>query len=91
MVWADENSDERHNRGIYATLKPDMENVRESIGDRADDEEAVMQLISGEIDKLNSKWPDWKRVKHIILKKGEFNKTTGMKIRRFAEENKTAE
>ena len=44
-----------------------------------------------EIDKLNESWPDWKRVKHVILKKGEFNKTTGLKIRRFAEENKTAD
>ncbi len=91
MVWADESSEDRHQRGIYVTLRPDMENVRDAIGSRADDEKSVMLLITGEIDKLNAGWPDWKRVKHIILKKGEFNKTTGMKIRRFVEENKTAD
>ena len=50
-----------------------------------------MALVSSEIDKLNAQWPDWKRVKHIVLRKGEFNKTTGMKIRRFVEENKLAD
>ena len=61
------------------------------IGDNADDDSAVLALVSSEIDKLNAQWPDWKRVKHIVLRKGEFNKTTGMKIRRFVEENKLAD
>ncbi len=91
MVWADEDSEDRMKRGIYVTLRPDRENVKEALGDRADDEGAVMSLISSEIDRLNANWPDWKRVKHIIIKKSEFNKTTGMKIRRFVEENKLAD
>ena len=91
MVWADENNEDRMLRGIYVTLRPDMENVREAIGDQADDDGAVLSLISSEIDRLNAQWPDWKRVKHVVLKRGEFNKTTGMKIRRFVEENKLAD
>ena len=91
MVWADENNEDRMLRGIYVTLRPDMENVRETLGDKAEDESAVLALISSEIDRLNAVWPDWKRVKHIVLKRGEFNKTTGMKIRRFVEENKLAD
>jgi long-chain acyl-CoA synthetase len=91
MVWADETNEDRMLRGIYVTLRPDRENVKEALGDRANDEGAVMSLMSSEIDRLNAVWPDWKRVKHIIVKKGEFNKTTGMKIRRFVEENKLAE
>ena len=91
MVWADEDSEDRFQRGIYVTLRPDMENVKEALRDKADDDAAVRLLVSREIDKLNESWPDWKRVKHVILKKGEFNKTTGLKIRRFAEENKTAD
>ncbi len=91
MVWADETSEDRMLRGIYVTLRPDRENVREALGDNADDDSAVLALVSSEIDKLNAQWPDWKRVKHIVLKKGEFNKTTGMKIRRFVEENKLAD
>ena len=91
MVWADEDNEDRMKMGIYVTLRPDRENVKEALGDRADDEGAVMSLISSEIDRLNANWPDWKRVKHIIIKKSEFNKTTGMKIRRFVEENKLAD
>ena len=91
MVWADETSEDRMHRGIYVTLRPDKENIREVLGDRADDDGAVMSLLSSEIDRLNAEWPDWKRVKHIVIKKGEFEKTTGMKIRRFVEENKLAE
>ena len=91
MVWADEDNEDRMKRGIYVTLRPDKENVREALGDRAGDESAVMALVSSEIDRLNAKWPDWKRVKHIVIKKSEFNKTTGMKIRRFVEENKLAD
>ena len=91
MVWADENNEDRMLRGIYVTLRPDMENVRETLGDKAEDESAVLALISSEIDRLNAVWPDWKRVKHIVLKRGEFNKTTGMKIRRVVEDNKLAD
>ncbi|MBQ6457104.1 MAG: AMP-binding protein, partial [Mogibacterium sp.] len=71
MVWADEENEDRMLRGIYVTLRPDTEAVREVLGDKADDESAVLALISSEIDRLNAEWPDWKRVKHIILKKSE--------------------
>ena len=91
MVWAVEDKDDSLDRGIYVTLRPDMENVKEALGDRAGDEGAVRALVSSEIDKLNAHWPDWKRVKHIVIKKSEFNKTTGMKIRRFVEDNKLAD
>jgi len=91
MVWAVEDKDDSLDRGIYVTLRPDMENVKDALGDRAGDEGAVRALVSSEIDKLNAHWPDWKRVKHIVIKKSEFNKTTGMKIRRFVEENKLAD
>ena len=91
MVWADEDNEDRMQRGIYVTLRPDMEAVKEALGDRASDESAVRTLISSEIDRRNANWPDWKRVKHIVIKKSEFNKTTGMKIRRFVEENKLAD
>ncbi len=91
MVWADEDNEDRMKRGIYVTLRPDMENVREALGERADDDGAVKSLMSSEVDKLNAHWPDWKRVKHIVIRKSEFNKTTGMKIRRFVEDNKLAE
>ena len=91
MVWADEESENRMQRGIYATVRVDKENVAEALKDKASDDETVFNLIDSEVDKVNRDLPDWKSVKHIIIKKGEFNKTTAMKIRRFVEENKTAD
>ena len=91
MVWADEESEDRMKRGIYATIRVDKENVQEALGDKASDENEVFKLIDAEVDIVNRDLPDWKSVKHVIIKKGEFNKTTAMKIRRFVEENKTAD
>ena len=91
MVWADEENEDRMKRGIYATIRADKENVSEALGDKASDSDAVYRLIDHEVDKINQQLPDWKSVKHIVIKKGEFNKTTAMKIRRFVEENKSAD
>ncbi len=91
MVWADETSEDRSKRGIYATIRVDSENVAEALGDAAGDEESVYKLIDAEIDKVNAELPDWKKVKHIIIKKSEFDKTTSQKIRRFVEANKLAD
>ena len=91
MVWADEENEDRMKRGIYATIRPDKENAAEALGDKVTDADAVYRLIDHEVDKINQQLPDWKSVKHIVIKKGEFNKTTAMKIRRFVEENKSAD
>jgi len=88
MVWADENNEDHLKRGIYVTLKVDNENVADALGDKASDDEAVYNLIDKEIDKINAGLPVWKNINHIVIRKSEFNKTTGMKIRRFVEENK---
>ena len=91
MVWADEENEDRMKRGIYVTLRPDRENVAEALGEKAGDDAAVYRLIDHEVDRINQQLPDWKSVKHIVIKKSEFNKTTGLKIRRFVEENKLAD
>jgi long-chain acyl-CoA synthetase len=91
MVWADEDNEDRMKRGIYVTLRPDRENVAEALGDMADDEQAVFDLIDSEVDRINEDLPDWKKVKHIVIKKSPFNKTTAMKIKRFVEDNKLAD
>lgn len=91
MVWADEENEDRMKRGIYVTLRPDRENVAEALGEKAGDDAAAYRLIDHEVDRINQQLPDWKSVKHIVIKKSEFNKTTGHKIRRFVEENKLAD
>ena len=88
MVWADESGEETGHRGIYATIRVDEEAIKAELGDKAGDFESVYAVIDKEVDKVNDNLPDWKSVKHIRIRKSEFNKTTAMKIRRFVEENK---
>ncbi|MBQ0090127.1 MAG: AMP-binding protein, partial [Prevotellaceae bacterium] len=88
MVWADESGEETGHRGIYATIRVDEEAIKAELGDRAGNDEAVYAIIDREVDKVNANMPDWKSVKHIRIRKREFNKTTAMKIKRFVEDNK---
>ena len=88
MVWADETNEDRMLRGIYATIKPDMENIRDILGGSADDPDEVYSLIDSEVDRINADLPEWKKIKHIVIRNRAFNKTTAMKIRRFVEDNK---
>ncbi len=88
MVWADESGEETGHRGIYATIRVDEEAMKAELGDKSDDFESIYAIIDREVDKVNDNLPDWKSVKHIRIRKSEFNKTTAMKIRRFVEENK---
>ncbi len=88
MVWAYDEKESSGKKGICVTVRVDKENVAEELGEKANDEQEVFKLISKEIDSYNKNVPAWKKVTHIFIKTKEFNKTTGMKIRRFVEENK---
>ncbi|MEG1930598.1 MAG: long-chain fatty acid--CoA ligase, partial [Anaerovorax sp.] len=49
---------------------------------------ALEALLWKEMDCLNKELPYFKRIKKIVVKKTEFEKTTGKKIKRFVESNK---
>ena len=87
MVWADESGDETGHKGIWATLRIDQEHVDDELGKGAD-EAAVRELIEREIDAVNAANPDWKAIRNFRIRKADFVKTTGMKIKRFVAENK---
>ena len=87
MVWADESGEMTGHKGIWVTLRVDREHVEEALGKDADDE-AIRQLIDKEIDAVNDLNPEWKAIHNFRIRKSDFNKTTGMKIRRFIPENK---
>jgi hypothetical protein len=40
------------------------------------------------VDTINQDLPIWKKVKRIVIKREEFEKTTGKKIKRFVDANK---
>ncbi len=88
MVWASRDESGQDDL-IVATIKPDMEEVEAAIGkDAAEDPAQVEKLMWSEVDKINEGLPFFKKIKRINIRKDEFEKTTGKKIKRFVEANK---
>ena len=89
MVWGDNEGEGVNNTTIAATVTLDDEEVKEVLGEEYTDEQA-QNLVWGEIDKINERLPLFKKIKKLNIRKTDFNKTTGMKIKRFVESNKDA-
>lgn len=88
MVWAQED-EAGQDTVIVATIKPDMEEVEAAIGkEAAADSAQVEKLLWAEVDKINEDLPFFKKIKKITVRREEFEKTTGKKIKRFVESNK---
>ena len=88
MVWAQED-EAGQDTVIVATIKPDMEEVEAAIGkEAAADSVQVEKLLWAEVDKINEDLPFFKKVKKVTVRREEFEKTTGKKIKRFVESNK---
>lgn len=89
MVWGGDTNPNSPWNGICATVRIDKEAAAEKLGaDYTDDE--IERLIEAEVDLINRKMPRFKKIAHVIIRKREFNKTTGLKIRRFVDDNKRA-
>lgn len=87
MVWA--KDDERGNdKTIVATVRPDMEEIRNYLGEGADDPDTIMELIQSEVDRINAPQPLFKKIGKVIIKTDDFDKTTTHKIKRHTESNK---
>ena len=89
MVWGGDTDPSSPWNGICATVRLDEEAVAGKLGEGYTDEQAEA-LIESEVDRINEKSPRFKKIAHIIIRKREFDKTTGLKIRRFVEDNKRA-
>lgn len=87
MVWAGDDGN-GNEKTIIATIKPDMDEVRNYLGDEADDPERVRELIQSEVDRINEPQPLFKKIGKIIIKTDDFEKTTAHKIKRYTESNK---
>lgn len=69
---------------ISVKVIPNDEKIEEKYGKELTDEE-IHKIIWEEIKKVNKKLTSYKVIKHLEIKKDEFEKTTTMKIKRFAE------
>ena len=75
---------------IVASVYPDWGYLRETIGDAADDDEAVKKIIWEKIDEVNKINPGYKMIKKINLRHEELVKNTSKKVIRFSPANKEA-
>lgn len=88
MVWAAKDEDGQDDL-IVATIRPDMEEVEAALGkEAAQDAAKVEQLLWKEVDEINKNLPLFKKIRKIAVRKNDFEKTTGKKIKRFVSENK---
>ncbi len=88
MVWA-ESDDAGQDDVIVATIKPDIEEVTAALGEETvKDIAAIEKLLWTEVDKINESLPLFKKIKKIVVRTEDFEKTTGKKIKRFVQANK---
>ena len=88
MVWAS-SDEEGQDETIIATVIPEAEEVREALGDKADDPAALRALLEAEVDKVNADLPLFKQMRKTVVRTEPFVKNTSNKIKRFAAGNKT--
>lgn len=69
---------------ISVKVIPNYDEIKEKHGDNLSDEQ-VYKIIWEEIKKVNRQLTSYKAIKKLEIKKDEFEKTTTMKIKRFAE------
>jgi long-subunit acyl-CoA synthetase (AMP-forming) len=86
MVWG-KDSETGDDTIICANIKIDEEEVKEALGEGFTDEQAK-ELLWSEIDKINEEAPSYKRIKKMEIRRTDFEKTTGKKIKRFVDANK---
>ena len=86
MVWGKDSSDGEDTL-IVASIMVNDEEVAEKLGGNCSPQN-VEKLIWSEIDKINEEQPYFKRIKKIILREEEFEKSTSKKIKRHVDANK---
>ena len=72
---------------ISVKVIPNLEKVEEKYGKDLTDER-IHNIIWERIKEVNKKLTSYKAIKNLEIKKDEFEKTTTMKIKRYAEINK---
>lgn len=83
MVYGLDGMDAGDGTVVAAQVRPDYEAIRER-GPREPDEEDVYEIVKRFIAEENQKLPNYKRIRHIVIREEEFVKTTTHKIKRQA-------
>ena len=86
MVYGKKESEDASDKELIITAKiiPNYEKIEELHGKDLSEEE-IQKIIWEKVKEVNKKLTSYKAVKKIEIKKDEFEKTTTMKIKRYAE------
>jgi long-chain acyl-CoA synthetase len=69
---------------VAAVLVPDLESIAADFGkEKADDAEAVRDLVKVEVERVNRSLPLYKKVCDFRVRNSEFEKTSSKKIKRY--------
>lgn len=88
MVWA-ASDDAGQDITIVTTIKPSMEDIKENLNKENPTDEEIIGLLEKVVDSINENLPLYKKIRKINVRHEDFEKTTGKKIKRFVESNKT--
>jgi len=84
MVYGKQLNEDDKELTITVKVIPDYDKIEEKHGKDLS-EEKIYDIIWNEIKQVNRKLTSYKAIKRLEIKKDEFEKTTTMKIKRFAE------
>lgn len=80
-----ENDDETY---VNAQIFPNMEAITEFLKGTVPTKEEIKKIMSDVVSNVNSKIPNYKHIKHFIVRDKEFEKTTTQKIKRYGDNMK---
>lgn len=86
MVYGKEDLEDKSNKELIISVKviPNIEKIEEEYGKNLTQDE-VKNIIWTKIKEVNKKLTSYKAIKNLEIKYDEFEKTTTMKIKRYAE------
>ena len=89
MVYGKEDTENKENKELIISAKviPNKEELEEKYGKELT-EEKVHDIIWDKVKEVNKQLTSYKAIKNLEIKNDEFEKTTTMKIKRYAELNK---
>jgi long-chain acyl-CoA synthetase len=80
MVYGGE--DKVGNILVSLQIRPDMEEVAKVLGKADPDYNEIFQAVAAEVKAFNATVPNYKRIRHLVIRREEFIKTPTGKIRR---------
>ena len=82
MVYGKEDEKDKSNKELIVSVKviPNFEKIGKDLTD-----EQIREIIWPKIKEVNKKLTSYKTIKNLEIKHDEFEKTTTMKIKRYAE------